>query len=35
MALFLYSVDESWNTRVYTIEECREGYDADFAKLGI
>jgi len=26
MALFLYSIDESWNIRVYTIEECRMGY---------
>ena len=34
-ALFLYSVDETWNIRVYTTEDCRLGYEADFAKLGI
>lgn len=33
--LFLYSVDESWNIRVYTTEDCRHGYEADFEKLGL
>jgi hypothetical protein len=34
-SLFLYSVDESWNIRIYTIGECKGEYEADFEKLGI
>lgn len=35
LTLFMYSVDESWNIKVYTIESEKVFYEEDFIKLGV
>jgi len=35
LILFLYSVDESWNLRIYTIESCKNDYENSLIELGI
>lgn len=35
LLLFLYSVDESWNLRIYTIKECKSQYENTLMELGI
>ena len=35
LKIFLYSVDETWNVTIFTIEECKDMYEKDMEKLNI